>query len=150
MNEPINRRETALAIIQKEYELDDSKVKEMTKIINKASIDDVDRMLDMFLRFGVREVLDAVGENQQMQKELAQAVRNTKAEKKHKHFETGDRVYHTKIQQYGTFVSYACESDEECYVDFDPEKRNKKPERRYVSTAMLMNVGGEGDDSVYP
>ncbi len=39
-------------------------------------------------------------------------------EKKFKH---GDRVYHKNLKQYGKFIDYAWESDDECDVEFEAE-----------------------------
>ena len=45
-----------------------------------------------------------------------------------KKFKQGDRVYHKKLKQYGVFLGYAWESDEESYgPDALP---GKKAERR--------------------
>lgn len=38
-----------------------------------------------------------------------------------KKFKHGDRVYHRNLKQYGTFVDYAWESNEECDVEFEAE-----------------------------
>lgn len=34
-----------------------------------------------------------------------------------KKFKPGDRVYHRNLKEYGTFIGYAWESEEECDVD---------------------------------
>ena len=44
-------------------------------------------------------------------------------EKKFKH---GDRVYHKNLKQYGFFIGYAWESEEECDVDFETEDGDRK------------------------
>lgn len=36
-----------------------------------------------------------------------------------KKFKPEDRVYHINLKQYGIFVGYAWESNEECDVDFE-------------------------------
>lgn len=38
-----------------------------------------------------------------------------------KKFKHGDRVYHKNLKQYGFFIGYAWESEEECDVDFETE-----------------------------
>ena len=38
-----------------------------------------------------------------------------------KTFKPGDKVYHKNLEQYGIFIEYAWESDEECDVDFEEE-----------------------------
>ncbi len=53
-------------------------------------------------------------------------------EKKYKH---GDRVYHRNLEQYGTFISYAWESDEECNVDFETADGDLEP--KHVSVSWL-------------
>ena len=53
-------------------------------------------------------------------------------EKKFKH---GDRVYHRNLKQYGFFIGYAWESDEECDVDFETE--DGEMEQKHVSVSWL-------------
>ena len=38
-----------------------------------------------------------------------------------KKFKSGDRVYHRNLKQYGKFIGYAWESDDECDVEFEEE-----------------------------
>lgn len=38
-----------------------------------------------------------------------------------KKFKHGDRVYHSNLKQYGTFIDHAWESEEECDMDFETE-----------------------------
>ena len=52
-----------------------------------------------------------------------------------KKFKQGDRVYHKKLKQYGTFLGYAWESDEECDVDFEMEDGHI--EWKHVSVSWL-------------
>lgn len=52
-----------------------------------------------------------------------------------KKFKAGDRVYHRNLKQYGTFVGYAWESDEECDVDFEVE--DGETEQKHVSVSWL-------------
>lgn len=52
-----------------------------------------------------------------------------------KKFKTGDRVYHKNLKQYGIFVDYAWESDEECDVDFEME--DGELEHKHVSVSWL-------------
>lgn len=52
-----------------------------------------------------------------------------------KKFKQGDSVYHKKLKQCGVFLGYACESDEECDVDFDMEDGYK--EQKHVSVRWL-------------
>lgn len=51
-----------------------------------------------------------------------------------KKFKPGDKVYHKNLKEYGTFVGYAWESDEECDVDF---VMNNTIEQRHVSVNKL-------------
>lgn len=53
-------------------------------------------------------------------------------EKKFKH---GDRVYHRNLKQYGIFIEYAWESDEECDVNFETE--DCEMEQKHVSVSWL-------------
>ena len=46
----------------------------------------------------------------------------------------GDKVYHKKLKEYGTFVDYAWNSDEECHVDF---VMNNTIDQRHVSANCL-------------
>ena len=57
---------------------------------------------------------------------------------KMKNFKRGDRVYHRNIKLYGTFVDYAWNSDDECYVDF--ENQYGDIEQRHVSVICLEKV----------
>lgn len=50
-------------------------------------------------------------------------------------FKPGDRVYHRNLKQYGIFVGYAWESDEECDVDFEME--DGEIEQKHVSINWL-------------
>lgn len=49
-------------------------------------------------------------------------------------FKKGDRVYHRNLKQYGTFIGYAWESNEECDVDFETEYGT---EQKHVSVSWL-------------
>ena len=60
-----------------------------------------------------------------------------------KKFKPGDRVYHRNLKQYGTFVGYAWESEEECDVDFEME--DGEIEQKHVSASWL-----EPTDSIKP
>ena len=51
-----------------------------------------------------------------------------------KKFKSGDRVYHRNLKQYGKFIGYAWESDEECGVDFETEDGL---EQKHVSVSWL-------------
>ena len=48
---------------------------------------------------------------------------------------SGDRVYHKNLKQYGFFVRYAWESEEECDVDFETEGGGM--EQKHVSVNWL-------------
>lgn len=50
-------------------------------------------------------------------------------------FKHGDKVYHRNLKQYGVFISYAWQSDEECNVDF--ETKNGDIEPKHVSVNLL-------------
>lgn len=52
-----------------------------------------------------------------------------------KKFKSGDRVYHKNLKQYGIFIGYAWESDEECDVDFEMEDEDL--EQKHVSVSWL-------------
>lgn len=52
-----------------------------------------------------------------------------------KKFKPGDRVYHRNLKQYGKFVGYALESDEECNVEFEEE--DEYVEQKHVSVSWL-------------
>lgn len=52
-----------------------------------------------------------------------------------KTFKHGDRVYHKNLRQYGFFIDYAWESDEECDVNFEAE--DGRIEQKHVSLDML-------------
>ena len=52
-----------------------------------------------------------------------------------KKFKTGDRVYHRNLKQYGTFIGYAWESEEECDVDFEMD--DGEIEQKHVSVKWL-------------
>ena len=52
-----------------------------------------------------------------------------------KTFKEGDRVFHKNLQMYGTFLRYACESNDECDVDFETEDG---VEQRHVSLNQLI------------
>lgn len=60
-----------------------------------------------------------------------------------KKFKSGDRVYHKNLKQYGTFIGYAWESDEECDVDFEMEDGGL--EQKHVNVSWL-----ELADSIEP
>lgn len=60
-----------------------------------------------------------------------------------KKFKPGDRVYHRNLKQYGTFIGYAWESNEECDVDFEMEDGDL--EQKHVSVNWL-----ELTDSIEP
>ena len=51
-----------------------------------------------------------------------------------KRFKQGDKVYHRKLKEYGTFVDYAWNSDEECHVDF---VMNNTIDQQHVSVNCL-------------
>lgn len=51
-----------------------------------------------------------------------------------KRFKPGDKVYHRNLKEYGTFIGYAWESEEECDVDF---VMNNTIEQRHVSVNKL-------------
>ena len=63
---------------------------------------------------------------------VSKRERNNNMEKK---FEHGDRVYHRNLKQYGFFIGYAWESEEECDVDFETE--NGEMEQKHVSVNWL-------------
>ena len=52
-----------------------------------------------------------------------------------KKFKPGDRVYHRNLKQYGKFVGYAWESDDECDVEF--EEDDGYVEQKHVSVSWL-------------
>lgn len=52
-----------------------------------------------------------------------------------KKFEHGDRVYHKNLKQYGFFIGYAWESEEECDVNFETE--DGEMEQKHVSVNWL-------------
>lgn len=52
-----------------------------------------------------------------------------------KKFKHGDRVYHKNLKQYGFFIGYAWESEEECDVDFETE--DGEMEQKHVSVNWL-------------
>ncbi len=52
-----------------------------------------------------------------------------------KKFKHGDRVYHRNLKQYGFFIGYAWESDEECDVDF--EEADGEIDQKHVSVNLL-------------
>ena len=52
-----------------------------------------------------------------------------------KKFKPGDRVYHRNLKQYGKFISYAWESDDECDVEFEEE--DGYVEQKHVSVSWL-------------
>lgn len=52
-----------------------------------------------------------------------------------KKFKHGDRVYHKNLKQYGFFIDYAWESDEECDVNFESD--GGRMEQKHVSLNML-------------
>lgn len=51
-----------------------------------------------------------------------------------KKFKTGDRVYHRNLKQYGKFIGYAWESDNECDVEFEGDGY---VEQKHVSVSWL-------------
>lgn len=53
-------------------------------------------------------------------------------EKKFKH---GDRVYHRNLKQYGIFLGYAWESEEECDVEFEAE--DGEINQKHISVSWL-------------
>ena len=55
-----------------------------------------------------------------------------------KKFKHGDIVYHRNLKQYGTFIDYAWESEEECDVDFEME--DGEMEQKHVSVSWLELV----------
>ena len=52
-----------------------------------------------------------------------------------KKFKHGDRVYHKNLKQYGFFIGYAWESEEECDVNFETE--DGEMEQKHVSVNWL-------------
>lgn len=52
-----------------------------------------------------------------------------------KKFKYGDRVYHKNLKQYGFFIGYAWESEEECDVNFETE--DGEMEQKHVSVNWL-------------
>ena len=52
-----------------------------------------------------------------------------------KKFKSGDRVYHSNLKQYGKFIGYAWESDDECDVEFEEE--DGYVEQKHVSVNWL-------------
>ena len=52
-----------------------------------------------------------------------------------KKFKHGDRVYHRNLKQYGFFIGYAWESEEECDVNFETE--DGEMEQKHVSVNWL-------------
>ncbi len=52
-----------------------------------------------------------------------------------KKFKPGDRVYHKNLKQYGKFIDYAWESDDECDVEFEAE--DGYVEQKHVSVNWL-------------
>lgn len=52
-----------------------------------------------------------------------------------KKFKPGDKVYHRNLKEYGTFIGYAWETDEECDVDF---VMNNTIEQKHVSVNWLV------------
>lgn len=50
-------------------------------------------------------------------------------------FKHGDKVYHRKLKQYGIFVEYAWNSNEECYVNFKEDDGHI--EQKHVSVNWL-------------
>ena len=55
-----------------------------------------------------------------------------------KKFKKGDRVFHKNLKQYGIFVGYAWESDEECDVEFIED--DGYVEQKHVSINQLKLV----------
>lgn len=54
-------------------------------------------------------------------------------------FKPGDDVYHTRLQQFGTFIAYDTRSDEDAVIDFiDPVWGSK--ESKVVSLNWLILV----------
>ncbi len=51
-------------------------------------------------------------------------------------FNKGDRVYHKNLKQYGTFIGYAWESNDECDVEFEAE--DDYVESKHVSVNQLI------------
>lgn len=51
-------------------------------------------------------------------------------------FKHGDRVYHKNLKQYGTFIDYAWEAEEECEVEFETEDGYIK--QKHVSVNKLI------------
>ncbi len=52
-----------------------------------------------------------------------------------KKFKHGDRVYHRNLKQYGFFIGYVWESDDECDVEFEAE--DGYVEQKHVSVSWL-------------
>ena len=55
-----------------------------------------------------------------------------------KKFKNGYRVYHRNLKQYGIFIDYAWESEEECDVNFETE--DGEMEKKHVSVSWLEAV----------
>ena len=55
----------------------------------------------------------------------------------YKFFRTGDRVYHRRLKQYGTFIKYNY-NDEQCFVNFEDEYGDI--ECKHVSVSQLQGV----------
>ena len=61
-------------------------------------------------------------------------------------FKAGDRVYYRNLQQYGTFVQYAQESDEEADVDF--EDADGYIEQKHISVNWLELLDNSFNDKI--
>lgn len=55
-----------------------------------------------------------------------------------KEFKHGDRVYHRNLKQFGFFIEYSWETEEECDVDFEME--NGEMEQKHVSVSWLESA----------
>ncbi len=55
-----------------------------------------------------------------------------------KKFKHGDRVYHKNLKQYGFFIGYAWESEEECDVNFETE--DGEMEQKHVSVNETVSI----------
>lgn len=56
-----------------------------------------------------------------------------------KKFKHGDRVFHKNLEQYGIFISYAWESDEECDVEFIDDDGNVEQKHVSINQLKLAN-----------
>lgn len=66
------------------------------------------------------------------------SLQKCEAFSKENKFKPGDKVYHRNLQQYGTFIGYAWESEDECDVEFVEE--DDYVEQKHVSVNQLELV----------